>query len=182
MVSTGNSRGNGRGSGFSEAELSEMFVHIESILPITSNDWELVTQSLSENFSGRTPDTVRRKFNKLVREKPQTGDPECPWAVRTAKTLLLDIRKKCERETESDLENLDSDSEDGLLEPKASGTGTSTEIEIVESILIDDNQVNGKSTGTSNGIVQKEKSRLHVALKKVLLPKGKRYRKCSIRI
>ena len=46
-------------------------------------------------------------------------------------------------ETESDLENLDSDSEDGLLEPKASGTGTGSEIEIVESIMIDDNQVNG---------------------------------------
>ena len=144
MVSSGNSRGNGRGSGFPEAELSEMFVHIESILPITSNDWELVTQSLSENFAGRTTDAVRRKFNKLVRAKSSTGDSECPWAVRTTKTLLLDIRKKCEMETESDLENLDSDSEVGLLEPKASGTGTGTEIEIVESILIDDNQVNGK--------------------------------------
>ena len=64
MVSSGNSRGTGRGSGFPEAELSEIFVHIESILPITDNDWELVSQYLSENFSGRTPDAVRRKFNK----------------------------------------------------------------------------------------------------------------------
>ena len=179
MVSSGNSRGNGRGSGFSEAELSEMFVHIESILPITSNDWELVTEALSENFSGRTTDAVRRKFNKLVRAKPSTGDPECPWAVRKAKTLLLDIRKKCEMETESDLENLDSDSEDGLLEPKVSGTGTGTEIEIVESILIDDNQVNGKSTGTSNGIVETEKSRLPDPLKKSTTSKRKQVPKVS---
>ena len=71
-----------------------MFVHIESIPPITSNDWELVTEALSENFSGRTTDAVRRKFNKLVRSKPSTADPECPWPVRKSKTLLLDIRKK----------------------------------------------------------------------------------------
>ena len=82
-------------------------------------------------------------------------------------------------ETESDLENQDSDSEDGLLVPKASGTGTGTEIEIVESILIDDNQVNGKSTGTSNGIVQKEKSRLPVALKKRTTSKRKEVPKVS---
>ena len=94
MVSNGNARGNYRGSGFSEAELSEMFVNIESIVPITSNDWELVTEALSENFAGRNTDTVRRKFNKLIRAKPSTGDPECPWDVRKAKTLLLDIRKK----------------------------------------------------------------------------------------
>ena len=39
--------------------------------------------------------------------------------------------------------------------------------------MIDDNQVNGKSTGTSNGIIQKEKSRLSVSLKKSITSKRK---------
>ena len=102
-----------RGSGFSEAELSDLFVHIGSILPITSH----------EKFDPRTPDALRRKFNSMVRAKPNTGDPECPWQVRAAKTLLSSIRTKTELETESGVENLDSsetEDDDGLIEPMES--------------------------------------------------------------
>ena len=67
-----------RGSGFSETELSELFVHIGSVLPITSHDWENVCTLLAENFSSRTPEALRRKFNFLVRQKRNTDDPRCP--------------------------------------------------------------------------------------------------------
>ena len=71
--------------------------------------------------------------------------------IRTAKTLLLGIRKKCELETKSHLEIHDSESEDdNLLEPKTPSTDTGTVNEYVEEIMIDDNQVNGKSTGNAN--------------------------------
>ena len=94
---------------------------------------------------------MRRKFNALVRIRPSTGHPDCPWMVYTAKTLLLEIRKKYELETESDLEMHDSESEDdNLLEPKAPSTDTGTVNENVESIVIDDSQVNCKSTGNAN--------------------------------
>ena len=39
-----------RGSGFSEAELSDLFVHIGSVLPITTHDWENICSLLGENF------------------------------------------------------------------------------------------------------------------------------------
>ena len=74
-----------RGSGFSEAEFTEIFVHIESVLPIISHDWENVCTLLAVKFSSRTPEALRRKFNSL-------------------KTLFSSIRIKTEIETESDVE------------------------------------------------------------------------------
>ena len=73
MVSLCNFKGAGCGSGFSEAKLVELFLRIETVVPIISNDWEQVSSLLSENFSGRTSDAIRRKFNDLVRAKPSTG-------------------------------------------------------------------------------------------------------------
>ena len=94
-----------------------------SILSIAFHDWENVCTLLGEKFDPRTPDALRRKFNSLVRAKPNTGDPECPWQVRAAKTLLSSIRTKTELETESGVENLDSsetEDDDGLIEPMES--------------------------------------------------------------
>ena len=64
MVSRSKFKETGRGSGFSEAELAELFLHIETVVPITSNDWEQVSSLLSENFSGRTSDADA--FARLV--------------------------------------------------------------------------------------------------------------------
>ena len=78
---------------------------------------------LPRSFFPRTPDALRRKFNSMVRAKPNTGDPECPWQVRAAKTLLSSIRTKTELETESGVEKLDSSETevgDGLIEPMES--------------------------------------------------------------
>ena len=43
MISRGNFKGTGRGSGFSGGELVELFLHIEPVISITSNDWEQVS-------------------------------------------------------------------------------------------------------------------------------------------
>ena len=60
--------------------------------------------------------------------------------IRTAKTLIPGIRKKCKLETKSDLEIHDSESkDDNLLEPKTPNTDTGTVNEYVEEIMIDDN-------------------------------------------
>ena len=65
-----------RGSGFSESELSDLFVHIGSILPITTHDWENVCSLLGENFPpSRTAESLRRKFNSLVHATNNAGDP-----------------------------------------------------------------------------------------------------------
>ena len=50
-------------------ELAELFPRIETVLPINSNDWEQVSLSLSENFTGWTSEAIRRNFNALVRPK-----------------------------------------------------------------------------------------------------------------
>ena len=155
MVSRCNLKGTSRGSGFSEAELAELFLYIEGKQGSTL---------LSDNFTGRTSDAIRRKFNALVRAKPSTGDPDCPWMVRTTKKLLAGIRKKRELETESDFEIQDFESEDdNLLEPKATGTGSGIVNENVEAIVIDNNQENDKSTG--DGKIDLDKSDLSVRKK-----------------
>ena len=106
---------------------------------------------LSENFAGRTSDAIRWKFNTLIPAKPSTCDPDCPWMVRTTKTLLDRIRKRCELETESDLESQDSESEDdNFLETKASDTSSGTVNENVEAIVIGDNQESDMPTGNGN--------------------------------
>ena len=64
---------------FSEAELSELFLYIRSVLAITSHDWKNFDTLLAEKFSSRTPEALRSKFNSLVRTKPNTGDPDCSW-------------------------------------------------------------------------------------------------------
>jgi len=141
-----------------------LFLYIETLVPITLNGWKQGSTLLSENFAGRTSDAIRRKFNALVRAKPSTGDPDCPWMVRTTKKLLAGIRKKCELETESDFEIQDSESEDdNLLEPKATGTDSGIVNENVEAIVIDNNQENDKSTG--NGKIDLDKSDLSVRKK-----------------
>ena len=112
-----------RGSGFSEAEFTEIFVHIESVLPIISHDWENVCTLLAVKFSSRTPEALRRKFNYLVHAKPNTGNPDYPWQVRAAKTLFSCIRTKTGLETESAVENIDSsetEDDDVLIDPMVS--------------------------------------------------------------
>ena len=64
MVSLRNFKGTGRGFGFSEAKLAELFLYIGTVVPITSNDWEQISSLLSENFSGRTSDADA--FARLV--------------------------------------------------------------------------------------------------------------------
>ena len=116
------------------------------ILPITSNDWDIVCFLLAENFPPRTPEDLRRMFNSLVRLKPNTVDLHCPWQIRAAKTLLNSIRTKTELETESCIENIDSsgtEDDDLLIEPMESPI-----LEIPKVVKIDNPEiiVVGKTT------------------------------------
>ena len=98
-------------------------MHIESVLPITSHDWENVCTLLAVKFSSRTPEALRRKFNYLVHAKPNTGNPDYPWQVRAAKTLFSCIRTKTGLDTESAVENIDSsetEDDDVLIDPMVS--------------------------------------------------------------
>ena len=67
----------------------------------------------------------------MVRAKPNTGDPECPWQVCVAKTLLSSIRTKTKLETEYAVENIDSsetEDDDGLIDPMESPTFEASKI------------------------------------------------------
>ena len=59
-------------------------------------------------FPSRTPETLRRKFNYIVRTHPNIVDPDCPWQIIVVKTLFSSIRTKTELETESSIGNIDS--------------------------------------------------------------------------
>jgi hypothetical protein len=78
---------------FSVAELEHMLDIIDDIVPIGNPDWEKVWQEHSAAYSTmeRTQESLKRKFQELVRKKNPTGDPNCPPYVCKAKRISRKI-------------------------------------------------------------------------------------------
>ncbi len=78
-----------RGFKFTVAELEHMLDIINIIVPIGNPDWEKVWQEHSAAYPmmERTPESLKRKFQELVRKKKPTGDPNCPPYVCEAKRI-----------------------------------------------------------------------------------------------
>lgn len=85
-----------RGVGFNANEISILLDAVEEYLPIGQNDWEMVERMHSCYYpqSGRTKESLKRKFIQLYLTKIPTGDPKCPDDVRRAKHLLEEIKKR----------------------------------------------------------------------------------------
>jgi len=85
-----------RGVGFNANEISILLDAVEEYLPIGQNDWEMVERMHSRYYpqSGRTKESLKRKFIQLYLTKIPTGDPKCPDDVRRAKHLLEEIKKR----------------------------------------------------------------------------------------
>ena len=65
-------------------------------------------------YTAKNRDTksIRRRFFRLHKTGPPTGDPNCPEHVRWAKRIQKEIYKKSEMCTDSEEESTDTDTND----------------------------------------------------------------------
>jgi len=96
----------GRGAGYSAAELDDLLGQIETIRPISQNEWERIHEEHERSFPGRDVASLRRKFRSLYSVRIPTGDPTCPPNVRRAKLALREINTRADigDNTDYDLE------------------------------------------------------------------------------
>lgn len=78
-----------RGLGFSDAETNAMLNLIEKHLPLSTDEWDYIAGLHCVAFPSakRNSESLKRRFNKLCRKGPPTGDPYCSPLVRKAKRL-----------------------------------------------------------------------------------------------
>ena len=84
-----------RGLKFSKAEMESLLDVIDDIVPIGNPEWERVWDRHASRYprQERTAESLRRKFQQLVRTKMPTGDPNCPPHIRFAKRIFRKIVK-----------------------------------------------------------------------------------------
>lgn len=74
---------------------------LEIHLPIGIDAWEEITRLHVETYplSGRTVESLRRKYNALAKKKAGTGDPHIPKPVLQAKAIQKLIIQRSEAST-----------------------------------------------------------------------------------
>lgn len=73
-------------------------VTLATILPIGPNDWANAAAIHMDHYPDRDRDanSLRRKFNALVKVKKPTGDPTCPHPVKRAKHIMRSIEARAD--------------------------------------------------------------------------------------
>ena len=83
--------GRAKGSqGYSAEDCTALFKVVKSVLPLGSQEWGYVLErynlyATSNNRAIREQDSIKLKFQALVKHTKPTGDPDCPSHVREAK-------------------------------------------------------------------------------------------------
>ena len=104
-----------RGFKFTVQELESMLEAIDDIVPIGNPNWERVWDRHNTRYpqKNRTAESIRRKFQTLVKKKMKTGDPNCPPHIRSAKRIYRKIVEATDgSDGESNKEREDDDDED----------------------------------------------------------------------
>ena len=102
-----------------------MLEAIDDIVPIGNPDWERVWDRHNTRYpqKDRTAESLRRKFQTLVKKKMKTGDPNCPPHIRSAKRIYRKIVEatdgsdgKSNKEKDDDDDEDDRDDDDDEVE------------------------------------------------------------------
>jgi hypothetical protein len=94
-------------SRFADNELQMLLDLLDDLLPIGPDEWQEVCDQHNRNAGCiRDVQSIRRKFNKLVKEKIRTGDPDCPPLIRQAKRIQQAIVSRADAASEADEEDL----------------------------------------------------------------------------
>lgn len=92
------SRGTRRGLSYSTSEVDFLLDTLQEIQPIGGVEWEAVSVRHNDAYPSQARDSqsLRRKFNGLVKVGTPTGDPTCPPHVRRAKRIMKTIGERCD--------------------------------------------------------------------------------------
>ena len=104
-----------RGFKFTVQEMESMLEAIDDIVPSGNPDWERVWDRHNTRYpqKDRTAESLRRKFQTLVKKKMKTGDPNCPPHIRSAKRIYRKIVEATDgSDGESNKEKEEDDDED----------------------------------------------------------------------
>jgi hypothetical protein len=73
-----------RGLKFTVEELEDLLAIIDEVVPIGNTEWEEIWERHNKGYAerDRTVESLKCKFQELVRKKIPTGDPNCPRYVR----------------------------------------------------------------------------------------------------
>ena len=99
---------------FTTRELENLADTVEEIVPIGHTEWDRVRDRHNEIFpeQNRTTESLRRKFQWMVKMKMPTGDPNMPRHIRVAKRANYAIVKATDGSTGSPARDLADDDED----------------------------------------------------------------------
>ena len=83
---------------FNANEVKDLMRIIGNILPVGMVQWEMVEAEYNHLYPTRmrTTDNLRRQFNRNVKKKVPTGNPNIPRVVREAKRIQQDIIGKAQ--------------------------------------------------------------------------------------
>ncbi|KAJ3294014.1 hypothetical protein HDU76_006989 [Blyttiomyces sp. JEL0837] len=116
-----------RGLGFSNEEVEIMLDLVEQRLPQGNDHWENLTALFNVKINNpnrvRDVDAIRGKFNRLIRHKKPTGDPECPPDVVRAKRAQRLIEQHAEVAGVSEDDEDEENNGGGGAQCQAGGAG-----------------------------------------------------------
>ncbi len=78
-----------RGFKFALSEIESLLKVVEAIIPIGNPDWDKLLNKHASCYPTKdcTAESLKRKFQELVRTKIPTGDPNMPPHIRKAKHI-----------------------------------------------------------------------------------------------
>lgn len=95
MTDSSSSSDRRRGPGFSPEETQIFLDLLEERLPISMGEWETLADDHNQKYkTTRMPESLRKKFNKICRKRPPTGDPHIPHDVLQAKRIRIQLTQK----------------------------------------------------------------------------------------
>ncbi len=147
-----------RGFKFTTGELEALAEAVEELVPISTTEWERVWDQRIIRYPDqqRTLESLKRKFQELVRVKIKTGDPNMTPHIHVAKHAYYAIVKKTDGSTgggpHDSVFGIRSDDENGEGGEEEGGNGSDSDeddgrVDVDEIIVIDRDRGGDASLG-----------------------------------
>ena len=100
--------GGGGDMKYKDEELEYLWCLCEETIPMGKYEWEHIATRYNKQFPSRPRQekSLRGQLNAYAKQKPPTGDPDCPPFVKRAKRIMNKIRERAETDILDDPEAL----------------------------------------------------------------------------
>ena len=114
---------------------------MEMVLPLSKSKWDTMEELHRDNFENKncTAENILKKFKRLLKTGPPTGDPNCPEHVQRVKRLSTTLFCKLEIGTRSDLgsETKTNDGNDNAEDGNNGGKSNNSHEEELEIVTLE---------------------------------------------